>query len=478
MSKAHITQRYHFNTVCAGVLRSICKPAEFARLYPFMDEDLFFKDDNNDQAVALRETIKTAKLIFLENSSSVTALKIDALLERFQTLNIDKEKGLSLRGQVQVWMQTSEIKSKMESDDTLDTFISYLKAIQFAKHSNALYKNYQEGKIPEAIKNMETILAQVNKLGESMSEQIDLSPAGVWSFLESNKTQTHVIPVDKLYMGENTQLDKHINGFEKQTLNVIIAPTGGGKSMFCHHLLRRAIAQNMRVHLFCVEDRYKSFIYKFIAAQTGIRMGKLKAMNLQAEEANMVRQAIQNLNKYVKVQFLYGHSIDTIHQLTLEYDTEQRAKGQEPPFIHIVDYTGHIAGFSRGEKTHEKIRAAYAARKDFALKHNKMCFDFAQINREGNKRVREESIITHADLAGAYDLSQVCDNIISINRGPSDITSNTATLHISKARDGEQGKFSVKTDFGSARFDMEYQEVNNPLTSGLANVTNIKTPLF
>lgn len=478
MAKAPLTQRYHFNTVCAGILRIIYKPAEFSKLYPFLDEEYFFREDPSEQSAVLRETIKIAKMVYLENGANVNSVKMPVVLDRFLSANIDTDKGKMLRGQVQNWLMNAEIKARMEGDETFDALVSYIKAIQFAKHSQDLYKNYQEGKIPEAVKAMETILSKVNKIGESLSDAIDLSPDGVWKFLEDSAGK-NAIPTDKLFLGNNSEIDKALGGFEKQTLNVIIAPTGGGKSMFCHHLLRRAIAQNMKVHLFCVEDRYKSFIYKYLSAQTGIEMKRLKLMDFKSDlEKAEVKRAISHLNKLVKVQFIYGHSVDTIHQLTLEYDTECRSKGQEPPMIHIIDYTGHISGLSKGDKTHEKIRAAYAARKDFALKHNKICFDFAQINREGNKRAREENIITHADLAGAYDLSQVCDNIISINRSPQDIATQTAILHVCKARDGEIGKFKVKTDFARARFDLEIDEAmedNRLTTAQPANVTTLRS---
>jgi len=482
MSKAPLSHRFHFNTICAGVLRIIQKPAEFSKLYPFLEHKLFFQEDDSEQANHLRSVLEASKLYYEENTKNIQSMNLKSIQNRILALHTDKDKGQSINGQLQYWMQDADIKSRMEHDNTFDTLVNYLKATQFAKESQELYKNYQSGKIPEAIKIMENIVGKLNKIGEALSDDIDLTPEGVWKFLESNKGQSKIVS-DRLFLGDNTAIDKALGGFEKQTLNVFIAPTGGGKSVMCHHLLRRAISQEMRVHLFCVEDRYKSFLYKFLAAQTGIDMKRIKLMDdLQEQEKNILKKAIQNMHKYLKVQFIYGHSVDTVHQLSLEYDTECRSKGQEVPVIHIIDYTGHIASFSRGDKTHEKMRNAYASRKDFALKHNKICFDFAQINRDGNKRLREDHLITHADLAGAYDLSQVCDNIISINRNNSDIQNQTATLHISKARDGETGKFLVKTEFGKSRYNMEISETeqNNILLEAApknTNVTQLRTGL-
>ena len=77
-------------------------------------------------------------------------------------------------------------------------------------------------------------------------------------------------------MGERTWIDEKIGGFERKTLNLIIGATGGGKSVWGHHILRSCIRQRMHVHIFCVEDREESFLYKFIACQTGIPMRDLK----------------------------------------------------------------------------------------------------------------------------------------------------------------------------------------------------------
>src|SRR5690606_15820435 len=106
------------------------------------------------------------------------------------------------------------------------------------------------------------------------------------------------------------------------------------------------------------------------------------------------------------------------------------------PLINICDYTGHIAESSSGDKTYEKMRNAFAERKNYALIHNKICFDFAQVNREGSKNQYIDKILTHNDLAGSFNLAQVCDNIISLNRTQQDRIDYTSQLHVCKARDG------------------------------------------
>ena len=93
---------------------------------------------------------------------------------------------------------------------------------------------------------------------------------------------------------------------------------------------------------------------------------------------------------------------------------------------------------------------------------NKIGFDFAQINREGSKNMANKNLITHNDLAGAYDLAQIFDNLISINRTPDDVTTGSVRLHGCKARDSATGlTISVKTAFHKAQYLMnEYDYIS------------------
>ena len=468
MSATHVINRFGFEPICAGILRLINRPGDFVRLNNsgFLNEFLLLKDDKSHHAEHLRFVLKAAKAVLVDSGNDPSKLSIPAVDQKIRLLETNETKAQDVISSLMQWTSNKSIVAKIDQNETMDTLLTYFKCMEFVKHSQELSENYQHGSVEKAAQSLRKILSGISALDQAMTENIDTSEEEVMKFLETNSKQ-HQTYLNKLLMGKNTELDDALGGFEQQTLNVFIAPTGGGKSAMCHHILRRAIDQKMYVHLFCVEDRYKSFLYKFLAAQTGIEINRLKTMTgINQKEKLDLKLAIQNLNQYIKVQFVYGHSIDVIHQISNEYDAMRRASGLPVPTIHIVDYTMHVASYSKGDKTHEKIRNAYAARKDYCLKNNKIGFDFAQINREGNKRLREESLISHADLAGSYDLSQVCDNIISINRSNQDIADKTASLHISKARDGElRSKIRIKTEFHRSRYDME--KTTEPVQNGL-----------
>jgi hypothetical protein len=219
------------------------------------------------------------------------------------------------------------------------------------------------------------------------------------------------------------------------------------------------IKQKKTAHVTIVEDRPKSFARRLIASITGIPIRRLKNEfhMLTSEENALIAAAKKAIDEYIRVDFIYGESVDAIQKRKLDYDAERKMKGLEPYLVDVMDYTGHIAHLSTGDKKYDQIHRAYSSRKDFALKREKIMFDFAQINREGLKRLEDEShFLTHADLAGGFDMSAVCDTIISINRTSKQRDVNKATLYVCKGRDESAGaKIEVVTDFARARWHME-----------------------
>ena len=132
------------------------------------------------------------------------------------------------------------------------------------------------------------------------------------------------------------------------------------------------------------------------------------------------------------------------------------SKGLVPYDVDIVDYSGHIAVKSTGDKMYEKYRNAFAERKNFCLLHNKIGFDFAQLNRSGFQKKEQGVLVSHGDLAGAYDLSQVCDNIIAFYRTADHEANHDIQLLITKVKDGEVTPkgYTVGENFKCARWDM------------------------
>lgn len=450
----HIVKRFDFDSIVAGVLHLIINPFHIEKFHKYIDPEYFFYSDKSSEVNTLREVL----YIVIELYTKGQRENIQFSFIENELLNKNKEfnSGLSYRNIFQSWQNKENITGKVHDPSTLEIFSKYLKILQIAKISKDFSEKYQIGDIDDAFELMQKTILGAQDLGKDTSDSFDGNT--LEEFLEkmvnNNSTQ-------KLELGCQA-IDDYLGGFPQQTLNLMISVTNGGKTMMSHHLVRRCIEQRVGVHIFCVEDRKESFVSRLTSALTGIPMTRLKSVPMTGyttEERSLIRSAGQKIAQYVKVDFVYGQPVDALHKMALDYDMKCEIEKKTKPLVSIVDYTGHIASKTAGEKGYEKIRNAYAARKDFALKHNKICFDFAQVNRSGNKNMQEDKILNQSDLAGAYDLSQVCDNIISLNRNAEDISSSRIKLHVCKARDGEVGyTASVETDFSCARFNMSNWE--------------------
>jgi len=458
MSDQQVVTRFNFDDIASGLVRMVNEIKLTEKFWTHIDPDFFFNGDKTARVRAFREILKEFKKICLNDGPSfVTRTYLGSRLG--YSLIEDKDEVVSLYNSI---FADEEIRQKSVDEGTFGIFLDYLKVIHLLKWSKPFMSDYREGNIQAAINSMRELVPIIDRI--KLGEEFVFDPDTIEQYLADDVNSVN----KNLFLGSPT-LDEGIGGFESQTLNLFISVTGGGKTMMTHHLLRRAIIQKMTVHVAVVEDRPKSFSRRLVAALTGISIKRLKTQfhQLSSIELNEIHMAKQLIKKYIKVEFIYGESVDSVHKRKLDYDAERKRLGEEPCQIDIVDYTGHIAKYSPGSKPYEKMLAAFSARKDFALKYNKIAFDSAQINREGLHRLEDEThSLTHGDLAGGFDLSSVCDNIISINRTTRQKEEQKATLHLSKGRDSHAGlTVKITTDFGRAQWKME-DEIANMMNAG------------
>lgn len=447
-----ITSRFDYEVICAGVLKLISEPNLLDKFHKNIDPEYFFHGDKSLKIRGFRKML-TGINSFCKDGL-VNQISYEFLESKFK-MAVQSEENAEAYSTF-VWIHSDEnVRKKATDAGCFTIFMDYLKVTELLKWSKPFQTEYREGNIGKAIDSMRDLLPKIDNI--KISEDYQFKAEDLDNLLPHDANSIK----DSLLL-DCTPLDFAMGGFEPQTLNLFITVTNGGKSMMAHHILRQCVKQRKHVHITCVEDRPKSFARRIVAALTGIEIKKLKTEYhcLSMEERRLVSEAKKAINEYIKADFVYGESIESIQKRKLDYDFERKARGLEPCLVDIVDYTAHVAHMSAGDKKYEKVHMAYSSRKDFALKNNKIAFDFAQINREGNHKQNDAKLLTHADLAAAYDLSQVCDTIISINRNLKEKDANTALLFVCKGRDSEAGgQYTVKTDFGRARWHMSGNDV-------------------
>ena len=455
MAEQKVVTRFDFETIISGVFFMIQHPEHVERLHKYIEPSYFFLGDDNIQVKGLRRILKTIEEIRKETgSASISVTYFDSYLRSRLMDSDEQQAAIAL---FQRMIRDQNIQQKSIDRGCQSIFLDFVKCTQMMKWGESFTPAYKAGRIPEAIKGMKEVTSTLDQIRFTDSvSAIDVGQMSVDDILnlisapqEGNKS---------VFLIGHPQIDDDIGGFEKKSLHLFIGATGSGKSMMTHHLLARSIEQRLTAHVAIVEDKPQSFMRRLIACVTGIDLNRLRYKRnlLTNEEKNSIKLAQQDIAKYIKIEFIYGESLDSIHRKKIEYDAERIAKGLDQYDVDIVDYTGHIAEKDRGDKTYEKMRNAYASRKDFALINNKITFDFAQVNRGGFQKKEGGGALNHGDLAGSYDLSQVCDNIITINVTPDEKVKNDARLCLTKVRDGvlnEKGH-KIGINFRCARYEM------------------------
>jgi len=356
---------------------------------------------------------------------------------------------------------SEEILVKVDDPGAFAEFTNYIKICAFASQMEGFRDNYRSGNADEVVKILNSIVSDMNLATDTPVYHFDVDQEVEKLFLMDELTagqQKRILPFGNQWI--DTALG---GGFEPQTLNLFVSYPNGGKSTMAHHLLVQCVKNKMHAHIACVEDRPKSAFSKLLSAYTGIERHVINDPARIQVYRDKIMAAKEEIKKYITMDFVYGRSIDEIHTIKKEHDRQRKEMGQPTATVDIVDYTGHLAGIAKGDaKMFEKMRDAYAKRKNFALEYDKIGFDFAQINREGAQKMNGVNkqgggkFITLTDLAGSFDLTQVADNIISINRPLDNRASRECNLYVAKARDAQAGlAIQCQVDFTRATFNLD-----------------------
>ncbi len=122
----------------------------------------------------------------------------------------------------------------------------------------------------------------------------------------------------------------------------------------------------------------------------------------------------------------------------------------------VDDYPGVLKSRAIGGKnssTHEEKGYIYRQLLELARQHKFHILVPAQTNRDGFKASQDsDHVLGQGDIADSFQIAQVTDNLITINRGPNDKAKNIIRYYIDKSRSGPTGyTFVSKSDFGTSR---------------------------
>jgi hypothetical protein len=450
--------KFDLDIICAGILIFLKNPAQLDVLYHYIKPELMIYGDDSLQVRAIRFIYShILDIRKTEGSSALTATHLESRLRS----HIDSDDTKAAQALFTQILKDQKYHQKAEDSGCRQLFLDFLKSIKMFEWADDFGPKWKKGHVDLAVNTIDKLTSDLKKISYNNREtSIDFGSLEVSNIVDIVAESDD--PRDQFDLGV-PGLYNDIGPFTRGTLCLFVGSTGSGKSQMSHHIIRMAIQQRKYVHCAVLEDTLESFMRKEIASLTGIKVDRLREFkkpgkSITDKEKELIIQAKASLAEYVKVDLMYGMSTENIHQLKLEYDAERVAKGKEPYSIDIVDYTGHVADKSgnQSNQMYEKMRIAFGMRKDFCLLNGKTGFDFAQVNRPGETKKEAGFMLKLSDVAASFDILQVCDNVITINRSPDDKDDNNATLLVVKARDGVYKKngYKVGTEFDRSRWDM------------------------
>ncbi len=249
-------------------------------------------------------------------------------------------------------------------------YLALAESIQIADKSNS--KNtLSENAIPDILKKALAVSFDTN-IGHDYIESMQDRFA-----YYHNKEEKIPFDIDKL----NKITD---GGIPKKTLNIVAAPTGGGKSLWlCHHAAS-CIKQNRNVLYITLEMGEERIAERIDANLMNIPLNQLRTM-IEFEYSKRFAKATQGIKgKLIIKEYPTGTASVMNFRALLE---ELKLKKSFVPEVIIVDYI-NICASSRykanaNTNSYTMVKAIAEELRGLAVEQNVQVFSATQLNRSG-----------------------------------------------------------------------------------------------
>jgi replicative DNA helicase len=173
-------------------------------------------------------------------------------------------------------------------------------------------------------------------------------------------------------------------GVPRKTLNVVAAPTGGGKSIFlCHHAAA-CLRQNKNVLYITLEMSEQRIAERIDANLTNTRLNELRELPYQMYEKKFQRATQEIHGKLIIKEYPTGTASSLNFRHLLD---ELRLKKNFVPDVVIVDYLNICASArykaSASVNSYTLVKAIAEELRGLAVEMNVQLFTATQINRQG-----------------------------------------------------------------------------------------------
>lgn len=239
-------------------------------------------------------------------------------------------------------------------------------------------------------------------------------------------------------------------------LNVVIAPTGVGKSHWLTHVGAQALTQGKNVLHFTFElaeravgVRYDSHLLGIDSLDCAERMDEIK--KYYADNAGILG----------KLRIKYFPTGTATVQTLRSFIDKLALEGFRPDML-VIDYAQIMRSTEKYDLPRMELKKIFEELRAFASELDVPIWTASQSNKEG----AEADIISLANMAEAYAQAHICDFVVGLGRPESKKATGIGTLFIAKNRNGIDGlSFPIKIDTARSRFSLLSEDEVRGLTA-------------
>ena len=271
-------------------------------------------------------------------------------------------------------------------------------------------------------------------------------------YFEDVKDRVHRMFNKKIQIRHKTifpTMNKHLEGgLCVKELGLVVAPPGGGKSLFLVNQAAKSVLEGKNVLYISCEMSEDKIGNRFDSVLTLLKNDKLKEPGTQAklhERLDIVKSKTQG--RLIIKEFPTGAAnVNTIRALLVQLNLHKSFK----PDLLVVDYLELLrpnrlidSEYMAQQRIAEELRG-------LAVEQKCLAWTASQVNRQA----RKVKIITDAELGDSYGKIRPVDFAISLNQTQEEYDKGQMRVYVMKARDAKQNYVvNASVDYSTLRIE-------------------------
>jgi replicative DNA helicase len=265
----------------------------------------------------------------------------------------------------------------------------------------------QNGDIFEGIEQVETQLSGI--YGDLTNEEtLDEQTKRTYELILQNTIKYQNKEITGISTGID-ELDRYTNGWQKKSLNIIAGRPGMGKSVAGLSTALAALKLGKSVVFFSLEMSSEEVLMRLTSMLSGVPLYKIKNGEINKDETILVAKTLEKINQYNFTLIDSSLELSKLRRYVKRYSRQGKAD------IVVIDYLQLITTPNQ-KLRRDEVAIVSKTLKQIAKESDIPIIALAQINRDNEKRAKEDKRPQLSDLAESASIEQDADIVIMLYR--------------------------------------------------------------